>query len=96
MSPNERMRTLVIMVGGPSKAAAIAGVTRTSIDNYRKPGHVLPLLEIAALCTAADVSLDWLAHGADAVAAAGLSDSTVTLLTTIAEAIDAHLRQGQP
>jgi hypothetical protein len=59
----ERIAALVAAVGGPVKAAAIIGKTRTHIDNMRKPDAPLRLDDVLALATAAGVSLDWVATG---------------------------------
>ena len=63
MSQEERIAQLVAMVGGPVKAAAIIGKTRTHIDNMRKPDAPLRLDDVLALAREAGVSLDWVATG---------------------------------
>lgn len=63
MTQDERVAELVALVGGPVKAAAIIGKTRTHIDNMRKPDAPLRLDDVLALAKAAGVSLDWVATG---------------------------------
>lgn len=62
-SLEERIALLVSMVGGPVKAAAITGKTRTHIDNMRKPDAPLRIDDVLALAKQAGVSLDWVATG---------------------------------
>lgn len=59
MSQDEKIATLVTMVGGPVRAAAIIGKTRTHVDNMRKPNAPLRLEDVLALTREAGVSLDW-------------------------------------
>lgn len=63
MSLEERIAQLVAMVGGPVKAAAILGKTRTHIDNMRKANAPLRLDDALALARDAGVTLDWVATG---------------------------------
>lgn len=63
MTQEERIAHLVAMVGGPVKAAAIIGKTRTHIDNIRKPDAPLRLDDALALAREAGVTLDWVATG---------------------------------
>src|SRR6218665_1211478 len=63
MTLEERISQLVTMVGGPVKAAAIIGKTRTHIDNMRKPEAPLRLDDALALAREAGVTLDWVATG---------------------------------
>ena len=63
MSQEERIAWLVAAVGGPVKAAAIIGKTRTHIDNMRKPEAPLRLDDALALAKVAGVTLDWVATG---------------------------------
>lgn len=63
MSQEERIAQLVGMVGGPVKAAAIIGKTRTHIDNMRKANAPLRLDDALALAREAGVTLDWVATG---------------------------------
>jgi|GEM_PF-6676123 len=65
MSQDERIALLVSLVGGPVKAAAIIGKTRTHIDNMRRPGAPLRFDDVLALAKSAGVSLDWVASGRD-------------------------------
>ena len=62
-SQDERIATLVAAVGGPVKAAALLGKTRTHIDNMRKAGAPLRLEDVLVLARAAGVTLDWVATG---------------------------------
>lgn len=74
-SQEERIATLVSMVGGPVRAAAIIGKTRTHVDNMRKPGAPLRLDDVLALARAAGVSLDWVVNGGEpAQPASALAD----------------------
>src|SRR5260221_9057605 len=59
----ERIAQLVTLAGGPVKAAAIIGKTRTHIDNMRKPGAPLRLDDVLALARETGVTLDWVATG---------------------------------
>jgi phage repressor protein C with HTH and peptisase S24 domain len=61
--PEERIATLVELVGGPVRAAALIGKTRTHVDNMRKPGAPLRLEDVLVLAREAGVSLDWVATG---------------------------------
>jgi hypothetical protein len=78
-SLDERIAALVAMVGGPVRAAALIGKTRTHVDNMRKPNAPLRLEDVLALTRAAGVPLVWvvseasppMAHGALDDAAAG-------------------------
>ncbi len=63
MTQEERVAQLVAMVGGPVKAAAIIGKTRTHVDNMRKPNAPLRLDDALALAREAGVTLDWVATG---------------------------------
>ena len=63
MTLEERISHLVAMVGGPVKAAAIIGKTRTHIDNMRKADAPLRLDDALALAREAGVTLDWVATG---------------------------------
>ncbi|MEO8757080.1 MAG: hypothetical protein ABI398_04925 [Devosia sp.] len=63
LSQDERIARLVSAVGGPVKAAAIVGKTRTHIDNMRKAGAPLRLDDVLALANEAGVSLEWVATG---------------------------------
>jgi phage repressor protein C with HTH and peptisase S24 domain len=63
MTLDERIAHLVALVGGPVKAAAIIGKTRTHVDNMRKPNAPLRLDDVLALAREAGVSLDWVATG---------------------------------
>ena len=78
----QRIALLVSMVGGPVKAAAIIGKTRTHIDNMRKPDAPLRVEDVLALAKAAGVSLDWVATGQsvrpDLVERSGLADARVS------------------
>lgn len=49
------------LVGGVGPAARIAGVSRSTIVNWRKPDANQPIEGLIALATAARVSLDWVA-----------------------------------
>lgn len=60
---HDRLNMLVAAVGGRLRAAQIAGVSGSTIDNWRKPGASVPLEEMRALAEVAGVSLDWLASG---------------------------------
>jgi hypothetical protein len=60
---HERVAALVTAVGGPVKAAALVGKTRTHIDNMRKPDAPLRLEDLLPLCVEAGYSLDWVATG---------------------------------
>lgn len=70
-SQEERIAALVSMVGGPVRAAAIIGKTRTHVDNMRKPGAPLRLDDVLALARAAGVPLDWVVNGGAPAPAAG-------------------------
>ncbi len=78
-SLEERIALLVSMVGGPVKAAAITGKTRTHIDNMRKPDAPLRIDDLLALAKEAGVSLDWVATGQpvrpDLAGGSGLDDA---------------------
>ena len=78
----QRISLLVGMVGGPVKAAAIIGKTRTHIDNMRKPDAPLRMEDVLALAKAAGVSLDWVASGQpvrpDLAERSGLADAGAT------------------
>lgn len=50
-------------VGGPVRAAALIGKTRTHVDNMRKAGAPLRLDDVLVLARAAGVSLDWVVSG---------------------------------
>ena len=50
-------------VGGPVRAAALIGKTRTHVDNMRKAGAPLRLDDVLVLAQAAGVSLDWVVSG---------------------------------
>ncbi len=63
---HERITHLVEVVGGQGKAAEIAGVSRASIDNWRKPGAKVPFDGMLKLAQAAGISLDWMATGDEA------------------------------
>ena len=63
LAQEERIALLVSAVGGPVKAAAIVGKTRTHVDNMRKRGAPLRLDDVLALAIAAGVSLDWVVSG---------------------------------
>jgi phage repressor protein C with HTH and peptisase S24 domain len=63
MTAEERVAHLVALVGGPVKAAAIIGKTRTHVDNMRKSDAPLRLDDVLALAREAGVSLDWVATG---------------------------------
>ena len=63
MTQDERIAHLVALVGGPVKAAAIIGKTRTHVDNMRKPDAPLRLDDALALAREAGVTLDWVATG---------------------------------
>ncbi|RYE09965.1 MAG: hypothetical protein EOP22_06850 [Hyphomicrobiales bacterium] len=63
MTLDERIAQLVTLVGGPVRAAAIIGKTRTHIDNMRKPNAPLRLDDALALAREAGVTLDWVATG---------------------------------
>lgn len=65
LSQEERISALVAAVGGPVKAAAITGRTRTHIDNMRKAGAALRLDDLILLAIEAGVTLDWVATGYD-------------------------------
>lgn len=65
MSFLDRLNSIVVRAGGPTKASAIAGVTRATLWNWTS-GKSEPTFSAAvALCTAAGASLEWLAHGAE-------------------------------
>ena len=59
----ERIAALVSAVGGPVRAAALLGKTRTHIDNMRKAGAPLRLEDVLTLAREAGVTLDWVATG---------------------------------
>lgn len=59
----ERIAALVNAVGGPVRAAALLGKTRTHVDNMRKAGAPLRLEDVLVLARAAGVTLDWVASG---------------------------------
>lgn len=59
----QRVARLVQLVGGQGKAAEIAGVGRTTIQEWRSGTIKLPLVQTALLARAAGVSLNWLAFG---------------------------------
>jgi len=59
----ERVAWLVAQVGGPVRAAALIGKTRTHVDNMRKPEAPLRLDDVLALAREAGVSLDWVVSG---------------------------------
>lgn len=63
MTIEERVGYLVAAAGGPVRAAELTGKARGTVDNWRKPGTSLPLVELLPLCREAGVSLDWLATG---------------------------------
>ena len=81
-TPEQRIALLVSMVGGPVKAAAIIGKTRTHVDNMRKPDAPLRMEDVLALAKAAGVSLDWVASGQqirpDLRERTGLADARAT------------------
>lgn len=60
---DERIAALVSAVGGPVRAAALLGKTRTHIDNMRKAGAPLRLEDVTVLAREAGVTLDWVASG---------------------------------
>ena len=62
-SQEERIAALVGAVGGPVRAAALLGKTRTHVDNMRKAGAPLRLEDVLTLARAAGVTLDWVATG---------------------------------
>ena len=59
----QRIAALVSAVGGPVRAAALLGKTRTHIDNMRKPDAPLRLEDVLVLAREAGVTLDWVAGG---------------------------------
>lgn len=59
----ERITALVGAVGGPVRAAALIGKTRTHVDNMRKAGAPLRLEDVLILAREAGVTLDWVATG---------------------------------
>jgi len=59
----ERIAALVGAVGGPVRAAALIGKTRTHVDNMRKAGAPLRLEDVLVLAREAGVTLDWVATG---------------------------------
>lgn len=59
----ERISALVAAAGGPVRAAALIGKTRTHVDNMRKAGAPLRLEDVLVLAQAAGVTLDWVATG---------------------------------
>lgn len=59
----ERIASLVTAVGGPVRAAALIGKTRTHVDNMRKAGAPLRLEDVLTLAREAGVTLDWVATG---------------------------------
>jgi phage repressor protein C with HTH and peptisase S24 domain len=59
----ERIAALVVAVGGPVRAAALIGKTRTHVDNMRKAGAPLRLEDVLVLAREAGVTLDWVATG---------------------------------
>ena len=59
----ERIAALVTAVGGPVRAAALIGKTRTHVDNMRKAGAPLRLEDVLVLAREAGVTLDWVATG---------------------------------
>lgn len=59
----ERVALLVEWVGGLARAAEIARVTTSTINNWRKKGAALPVDGMLLLCTEAGLSLDWIATG---------------------------------
>jgi hypothetical protein len=62
-TPEERIAALVTAVGGPVRAAALVGKTRTHVDNMRKAGAPLRLEDVLVLAREAGVTLDWVATG---------------------------------
>lgn len=60
---HERVSLLVEWVGGLARAAEIAQVTSSTINNWRKEGATLPVDGMLLLCQAAGLSLDWVATG---------------------------------
>jgi hypothetical protein len=60
---DERVAALVSAVGGPVRAAALIGKTRTHVDNMRKAGAPLRLEDVLVLAREAGVTLDWVATG---------------------------------
>ncbi|WP_395815239.1 helix-turn-helix transcriptional regulator [Devosia sp.] len=63
MTQPQRIAALITAVGGPVKAAALLGKSRTTIDNMRKEGWPPSLDILLPLCQEAGVSLDWVATG---------------------------------
>ena len=59
----ERIAALVSAVGGPVRAAALLGKTRTHVDNMRKAGAPLRLEDVLVLARESGVTLDWVATG---------------------------------
>lgn len=77
-SQEDRIAALVAAVGGPVKAAALLGKTRTHVDNMRKAGAPLRLEDVLVLAREAGVTLDWVATGqAIRPDARGMADGTV-------------------
>src|ERR1700712_3183694 len=73
---DERIAALVSAVGGPVRAAALLGKTRTHVDNMRKTGAPLRLEDVMVLAREAGVTLDWVATGqAVRTDTRGLADS---------------------
>lgn len=61
----ERLAQLVSFVGGVTRAAEIAGVSRQTVDNWRAGRTEVGMNEALRLATACSVSLDWIATGHD-------------------------------
>ncbi|MDB5586197.1 MAG: Bacteriophage repressor helix-turn-helix domain [Devosia sp.] len=55
------MALVVRLLGGTGRAAKIAKVSRSTIDNWRKEGVSQPIDGLLTLAVAAGISLDWLA-----------------------------------
>src|SRR2546422_1054633 len=55
-TPEERIAALVTAVGGPVRAAALIGKTRTHVDNMRKAGAPLRLEDVLVLAREAGMA----------------------------------------
>ncbi len=72
-----RLETLVERLGGPVKAARVAGVSRQTLDQWRLGKSKVALAGAARLAKAAEISLDWLVEGRDTAADQAGTDAPV-------------------
>ena len=64
----KRFGAIVERIGSLNEAAALVGMTRGQLHNWRTGKSKMPLYAALKLCEAADVSLDWLVSGNETVA----------------------------